>query len=292
MEEFDDGFEEVAGLEAGAGDVLPDGEGVLVDGLVGEAVGVGMEGEEAGEELHVEDPAGVEGAGEDLLEVRGDAEEFGAALGVVDGDVQESGDDRGEDAPEIMADGAPVDRAAEQADAGTEDHFEFRLLLEQVLHCEDGREWCGEVGIPEAAEPGGGVGDGVEQTITHGFGFAAVGLQVEHFGVIGMLGLKSPQQGEGSIAAAVVDEEEANGMSLDQVLLVEEVFKGVQAQAFLFVEAGHDDGTGADFVCGTGNGGCGAGHVVRIEHEDGRDAEGGGGGLVGRWVGGCERIPE
>ena len=90
--------------------------GQLVRALPDRGSPVPRESVEAGEHLHVEDPAGEEGRGQHLAKVRRGAEHLGAALGVVDGQPQGQGRGGGEDPAEVVPERAPVDLAAQQAD--------------------------------------------------------------------------------------------------------------------------------------------------------------------------------
>src|SRR5689334_21125778 len=80
--ELGQGAYEVAAFDLRAFHVVPGGDGELVDRAGGGVTAPAFD--EAGDDLHVEDPAGEEWLGEDVAQVAAGAEELGPALRVVD----------------------------------------------------------------------------------------------------------------------------------------------------------------------------------------------------------------
>jgi hypothetical protein len=237
FDDVEEGAEEVFGADFGAGDVFPFVEGEFVNG-VGDIFHFLVSGDdEAGDEFDVEDPAGAEGVLEDGLDFGGGAEEFGAALCVVDGEAEEVGDDGGEDAAEVVADGFAFDLAAEEFDAGTEDHLEILVGLEDFEELGDGVEGGGEVGVEEAGGLCVATIEGEEDAVADGFAFAGVGLLVEDVDAVLEAFGGGVEDLEGAVAAAVIDEDED-----DSLVLVEEIVEGLGVETRCFVVAGDDDG--------------------------------------------------
>ena len=178
LEQVQQGGEEVLGADLGPGDVLPGGQREFLDDVFGlRGVPAAAQVQVAGEQLDVEYPLGAEAVGEDLFEIGGDAEELGAALGVVDAESQKQGDDGVEPASEVEACPVALDAVPEQFDARADDHLELGAVGEDAAEGGDHVQGCGQVGVPEADEPRAVV-DGTPEAESDGLGLAAVGGEV------------------------------------------------------------------------------------------------------------------
>src|SRR5207237_2199414 len=125
------------------------------------------------------DPGRDERAGEDLAQRVVAAEDFGAALCVVDGQSEAGGNQRRADAAEVVACGTAADLASEEADAGAHHDLDDGTSFEDFEKAGEFGEGGGEVGIPEADVVGVAL-DRRHKSAPHGFGLAAVALEVEN----------------------------------------------------------------------------------------------------------------
>lgn len=236
LENVGESGEEVAGAEFGAGHVFPTFQRIFVDHALDLSGVLAVALEIASDDFHVKDPFGQKGVSDDIADTGGDAKEFGSALGVVDRKSQEQRNNGSEDTAEIVAAGMALDMAAEQFDAGAEDHSDGGVSIEDMEKTWDGVEGGRQIGIPKTDGFAIEVLDGVEQPAADGFGFTDVLLAADDSGLGGKAVAERFEEREGGVLAAVVDKDEADGIGALQKLV-----KGGDVQALGFVVAGDDD---------------------------------------------------
>lgn len=155
-----------------AGHVAPDREGLFEDGVAEDAR------RDAVQQFHVEEPAGAEGRGEDSAG-KVAAEDFRAALRVVDGGVQDLPDEDLHQRAGGVAEEGTVDLRAEVGPARAEDGLGVGNPFQGGAEGGEFGERCGEVGVPEADPVRGGLGEEGLDAGADGLGLADIAGQIE-----------------------------------------------------------------------------------------------------------------
>src|SRR5262245_59314463 len=97
-----------------------------------------------------------------------------------------------------------LDVAAKQLHPRTEDHFEGGIGIENRLEYKDVLKGRGQIRIPEAQKIGAQL-ESAQEALADGFGFAAVGFQIENLEGFRVKASQPPEHIQRPVGAAVVD---------------------------------------------------------------------------------------
>ena len=177
------------------------------------------------QELDVEGPRRAEGRGQRGAQGVTGAEHLGPALGVVHGDPERPGGQRGVRPTHVVAQRPAVDRSPEAGHPAAEHPHQLRSGHEHVHQAQELVGWGGQVGVVVGHQRGPVV-EGLVEATPHGLGLAGVVRQGEDPGAVAVLGHAGQHLGRG-VGGAVVDEQErqrAAAPELGEGVLVEPVF--------------------------------------------------------------------
>ncbi len=119
---------------------------VLVDLPTGIAVRIVLK--QSSHEFDIEDPAGQKRLGQDLVQLGRDAQQFGAALRVRNGDRQRQRGQLGKQAANALSPETAVDPPAQQGNTGAHDQLALRPLVEYLNELGDVGQGSRQIGVP------------------------------------------------------------------------------------------------------------------------------------------------
>ncbi len=190
--------------------------------------------EQPPDQLHVEGPASVERLFESAGQHRRGAERLGATLGVVDRQPEDERGEGGEEPPQVVPRGLPLDLGAEQRHPRTHRHL-GAAALQQAQDADHllagGGEICVEVGDEIAA----GL-ERFQQALTHRFGLAHVPIEHQEPSPARHRAADALQQEGRAVGGPVIDQEQADSRQ------VPERQDALGRQPMGLVEARNDDG--------------------------------------------------
>ena len=190
---------------------------------------------ESGDDLHIEDPARQEGSVEQAARVVVEAEQLRTALRVVDSEAERRRDQRGADAPDVVAPGTAADLAAEEPHARREHHLLLGVVPEYLEKRGELVQRCGQVCVPETDEVRTLL-RGMQKSPAHCLALSGVPSQSESAEPLRILGVERFEKVPRAVAAPIIDEAE-----FDARVARPEVAECLNGEALLLVVTGDHD---------------------------------------------------
>src|SRR5271157_4129167 len=196
----------VRGFHLGACYILPNEKGIFINALSGDQGGPHLPNI-TGEHFHVEDPPAAECFGEEEACSGADTENLGAALGIIDRQAQNDGDDGREDSTQVVAGRAALHLTSEKFYAGAHYYVQLRSSLENSHQLRNGIQRRRQIRIP-VTQIVNALLHGDVDTRANCLRFAPVRLALEHHDAIFSSGPNLLEHIPGVVTAAVVHKDE------------------------------------------------------------------------------------